>query len=75
MKPITDEVIRSLIERAERRQRALSPANDTAPLTKGKAALANTKKSQVISLDFVRRSNRNKQTISGVFCYTPRTQP
>ena len=72
MKPITDEIVLSLIERAERRQRAYLPANDTAPITQKKPALTSSGESRVISLDFVRRATRAHETVSGVFCYAPR---
>ena len=72
MKPITDEIVLSLIERAERRQKTYLPANDTAPIKGKKLALANTGESRVISLDFVRRATRAHETVSGVFCYAPR---
>lgn len=72
MKPITDEIVLSLIERAERRQRACLPANDTAPITGTKSAVASSGRSRVISLDFVRRATRAHETVSGVFCYAPR---
>ena len=72
MRPITDEIILSLIERAERRQSARSPANDTTPLSKPAAVVSKPRKEKVISLDFVRRSQRKGRTISGVFCYAPR---
>lgn len=66
MKPITDEIVLSLIERAERRQGVLRPAN------KVDAVSAEQPSGRIISLDFVRRRLAARQTVSGVFCYAPR---
>ena len=72
MKPITDEIILSLIERAERRQKAQVPANDTTPLSKPILDIAHPKGGRIISFDFARRKARARQTVSGLFCYAPR---
>ncbi len=72
MKPITDEIILSLIERAERRQKAASPANDTTPLSKSILDIAHPSGGRIISLDFSRRRMRAKRTVSGLFFYAPR---
>ena len=72
MKPITDEIILSLIERAERRQKAAVPANDTQPLTKPILDIAHAGGGRIISFDFARRRARARQTVSGLFCYAPR---
>ncbi len=68
MKPITDEVILSLMESAERRQRTQAPANDTARPSKPIIELARLEGGgRIISLDFMRRKARAKQTVSGRF--------
>lgn len=71
MKPITDDIILSLIERAERREASLHPANSAAPLPSSSANRAPSS-GRIISLDLVRRRTRVRQTVSGVFCYAPR---
>lgn len=71
MKPITDDIVLSLIERAERRQRARHPANSAAPVSSSTDRTPSS--GRIISLDFVRRRARVPQTVSGVFCYAPRT--
>ncbi len=75
MKPITEEIVLTLIERAERRQNATKPANDPQPrLPDSKDADADGEEAEdedcrVIRLDFARRTARVRQTVSGVFCY------
>lgn len=71
MKPITDEIVRSLIERAQRRETAKCPANIPAEVPdagEGGASLSG----RIISFDFMRREVRSRQTVSGLFCYLPR---
>lgn len=72
MKPITDEIVRSLIERAERRETATCPANTPAPVPEG-AAEGLPSSGRIISFDFMRRKVRSRQTVSGLFFYAPRT--
>ena len=72
MKPITDEIILSLIERAERRQKAAVPANDSGPLSKRILDITHPEGGRIISLDLARRSARARQTVSGLFFYAPR---
>ncbi len=71
MKPITDEIVLSLIERAERRRGALRPANSSEPVP-ADAVSGAPSSGRIISLDFVRRRVRDRQTVSGLFCYAPR---
>ena len=72
MKPITDDIVLSLIERAERRCSALHPANEVQPVPGAERSEAPAS-GRIISLDFVRRHMRSHQTVSGFFCYAPRT--
>ena len=72
MKPITDDIVLSLIERAERRGSALHPANEVQPVSGASGADAPAS-GRIISLDFVRRHMRAKETVSGFFFYAPRT--
>lgn len=80
MKPITDDVVLTLIEGAKRRQQsrdlgiagetrltklALGIANGNGPVAAGAGA-------RIISLDFARRTGRVRRTVSGLFCYAPR---
>ena len=53
MKPITDDIVLSLIERAERRRSALHPANEVQPVSGASGADAPAS-GRIISLDFVR---------------------
>ena len=72
MKPITEEIVLTLIERAERRQNAGKPANDPQPLRDSKKEdkeETEDKDCRVIRLDFARHSALVRQTVSGVFCY------
>ncbi len=71
MKPITDEIVRSLIERAERRETAKCPANTAAPIPPA-AKDGSPSSGRIISFDFMRRTVRSRQTVSGLFCYAPR---
>ncbi len=66
MKPITDEIVVSLIERAERRQGTMRPANDMKAGTRPDVA------ARIISLDLIRRCAKARETVTGVFCYAPR---
>lgn len=73
MKPITEEIVLTLIERAERRQNATEPANDPLPLLpESKDAEGEETEEEdcrVIRFDFARRTARVRQSVSGVFCY------
>jgi len=71
MKPITDEVILSLVERADRRQKNLKVTKATALGRQIKKE--RFRRGRLISLDIVRRQPLMHQTISGVYCYAPRT--
>ena len=72
MKPITDETIHRLIERAKRRQAAGIPANDEGALEPRSIHVARRFRDRVISIDFVRKAPIARHTFSGVFFYTPR---
>ena len=71
MKPITDDIVLSLIEGAKKRQRSI-PANGTKPLRTDRADSTRSERAKVISLDLVRPVRRVRQTVSGVFFYAPR---
>ena len=67
MKPITDDIVLSLIEGAKRRQHAIAAAND-AHGAKGELS----PRGKIISLDLARPVRRVRQTVNGVFFYSPR---
>jgi hypothetical protein len=68
MKPITDEIVRSLIERAERRETAACPANITVPASE-EDGVGQAMSRRIISFDFMRRRVQRRQTVSGLFVY------
>lgn len=67
MKPITDEIIHSLIEGAERRQPGLRAANDGFPLSK--SSELSRRGLRIISLERAHPALRLRETVNGVFCY------
>lgn len=70
MKPITDEIIHSLIERAERRQGSFSAANDITPVPNTNASVRGAR---IISLERAHPALRLRQTVNGIFCYAQRS--
>ena len=62
MKPITDDVVFSILKGLEKRERSnkVSPANASARI------LGPIGNKRIISLDVARQA---KRTVSGVFCY------
>ena len=78
MKPITDDIVLTLIEGAKERQ----ARNAARPMKKGDARIidlasrgnrqASDRGGRVISLDVMRRAALVRRTVSGVFCYAPR---
>jgi len=67
MKPITDEIIHSLIEGAERRQLGPKATNEAVPLSKS-SELAR-RSLRMISLERAHPALRLRETVNGVFCY------
>ena len=72
MKPITDDIVLSLIEAAKRRQQAVLPANNSKPLPRQSIGRKPAETGRVITLNVTRPIRRVSQTISGVFFYAPR---
>ncbi len=71
MKPITDDIIHSLIERAESRERILAAANDPIPLSR--SSMFARRGARIILFEQVHPALRLRETVSGVFCYAQRT--
>lgn len=65
MNPITDEVILSLMESAERRQRSQAPASETARPSK---PITHPEGGRIISLEFTHRKARARQMVGGLYC-------
>jgi|GEM_PF-4498757 len=79
MKPITEDVVLSLIKGAERRQsklpiraRDIRPSARIIDFASQSESMASDPGDRVINLDFFRRAGRVRRTVSGVFCYVPR---
>ena len=67
MKPITDEIIHSLIAGAERRQNDVKAINDPIPLLKTSEIAR--RGMRFISLERAHPALRLRETVNGVFCY------
>ena len=79
MKPITDDIVLTLVEGAERRQpKSGAPAGRSRlsarviDFARWSGSVASDPGGRVIPLDFVRRAGQVRRTVSGVFCYAPR---
>ncbi len=70
MKPITDDVVFSIMKGLEKRERSRVKALDVARKTLPEKILGPVGNRRVISLDLARR--RANATVSGVFCYAAR---
>ncbi len=62
MKPITDDVVFSILKGLEKRERS----NRTSPANNAARVLRPAGNKRIISLDVARQARR---TVSGVFCY------
>ena len=67
MKPITDEIVHSLIEGAERRQNRADAVNDPVPLLRTSEMAR--RGMRFISLEREHPALRLRETVTGVFCY------
>jgi len=65
MKPITDDVVFSILKGLEKRERS----KDTASTKTSDRVLGPMGTKRIISLDLARQA---KRTVSGVFCYVAR---
>ena len=70
MKPITDDVVFSIMKGLEKREQSRVKALDVARKTLPQKILGPVGNRRVISLDLARR--RAHATVSGVFCYAAR---
>ncbi len=70
MKPITDDVVFSIMQGLERRERRQMSAPDRVKQTLSEKILGFEGNRRIISLDFARK--RARRTVSGVFCYVAR---
>lgn len=73
MKPITDEFILSIIERADSRQLKASPAGTSSAVAGPNLPKRKSLRGPagIISLEFARSKSIAQQTVSGLFCYSP----
>ncbi len=79
MKPITDDIVLSLIEGAKKRQAGTQArvrygglGARIIDLADHNGKPASDLSGRVISLDVIRRAGVVRRTVSGVFCYAPR---
>ena len=70
MKPITDDVVFSIMQGLEKRERNQKAALKTARETLPQKILGVEGNRRIISLDLARRKAR--RTVSGMFCYVAR---
>ena len=70
MKPITDDVVFSIMKGLEKRERTRQAALETARTTLPEKILGRTGNRGIISFDLARR--RARRTVSGMFCYVAR---
>lgn len=70
MKPITDEVVFSIMQGLERRERRQKAALERTKASLTEKILGFEGNRRIISLDFARK--RARRTVSGVFCYVAR---
>ncbi len=70
MKPITDDVVYSIMQGLERRERRQKVSLERTKATLSEKILGFEGNRRIISLDFARK--RARRTVSGVFCYVAR---
>ncbi len=70
MKPITDDVVFSIMKGLEKRERTQKAALETARVTLPEKILGPLGNRRIISLDLARQ--RARRTVSGVYCYVAR---
>lgn len=70
MKPVTDDVVFSIMERLEKRERNCRAAAESAKIALPDKVLSAIGSRRAISLGMARQ--RARQTVSGVFCYVAR---
>ncbi len=70
MKPITDDVVFSIMKGLEKRERTQKAALETARVTLPEKILGSLGNRRIISLDLARQ--RARRTVSGVYCYVAR---
>ncbi len=70
MKPITDDVVYSIMQGLERRERRQKVSLERTKATLSEKILGFEGNRRIISLDFARK--RTRRTVSGVFCYVAR---
>lgn len=71
MKPITDDVVFSILQGLEKRERRQNAVHDPKTAALHEKILARDGERRIISLDFARR--RARRTVSGMFCYVVRS--
>ncbi len=71
MKPITDDVVFSIMQGLEKRERRKNSAQDKVTAALHEKILKRGGDRRIISLDFAR--NRARRTVSGMFCYVVRS--
>ncbi len=70
MKPITDDVVFSILQGLEKRERRKKPALEKTTTALHEKILKRGGGPRIISLDFARQKAR--RTVSGMFCYVVR---
>ncbi len=70
MKPITDDVVFSIMQGLEKRERRQNKVQVGKTATLHEKLLKRDGDRRIISLDFAR--NRARRTVSGMFCYVVR---
>ena len=71
MKPITDDVVFSIMQGLEQRERRQRAAMERAKIALPDKVLGSAGNRRIISLDHARR--RARRTVSGMFCYVARS--
>ncbi|MGR3514422.1 MAG: hypothetical protein ACU0GG_16820 [Paracoccaceae bacterium] len=70
MKPITDDVVFSILEGLEERERKRRVAAEAAKIALPDKVLGSLSNRRIISFDLAR--SRARRTVSGMFCYVAR---
>lgn len=71
MKPITDDVVFSIMQGLEKRERRKNSTHDNVTAALHEKILKRDGDRRIISLDFARK--RARRTVSGMFCYVVRS--
>ncbi len=71
MKPITDDVVFSIMQGLEKRERRNNSAQDKVTAALHEKILKRDGDRRIISFDFARK--RARRTVSGMFCYVVRS--